>query len=137
MEPPHPNGAMARAGGTVSENGIDCSAGDASRALKAVVPAGGVASRAEKMPYLSACSRAAVTQPFPEMRCTVTAPGFPRGVRPQIETPSVPVKATKGKRKASSEYFALPVVVKKPDWYGLTRSGSSWSRNQITVLTPD
>ena len=50
MLPPHPNGAMGRIGGTVRENGIDSSAGAASRARNAVVPCGGAPRRAEKMP---------------------------------------------------------------------------------------
>ena len=50
MVPPQPNGRAGRGGGTVSENGIDSSAEEASRARKAVVPCGGAASWAEKMP---------------------------------------------------------------------------------------
>ena len=53
MLPPHPNGATGRVGGTVSENGIDSSAGSASRARNAVVPCGGAPRRAVKMPYQS------------------------------------------------------------------------------------
>jgi hypothetical protein len=56
----------------------------------------------------------AATQRFLVMRSTITAPGLPEGVRPQTET-SFPLNATKGNRKASSEYFAWPFAVKNPD----------------------
>ena len=48
----------------------------------------------------------AATQRFPVLRSTITAPGLPEGVRPQTETASFCSNATKGNRKASSEYFA-------------------------------
>ena len=118
----------------ISENGTETSAEEMTRARISVST--GKATRPEKMPYRSALIRASFVQCDPAFASTMTEPPLLVGVRPQTCMPLPERNATKGNRKARSDGFACPPTVKKPDWYGDVRSGSSWMRNQIAALTP-